>query len=100
MDFDEGKREISKLSWKRKSNQPRAKSDHLNCVILRYVDGCETLLTEGDFFQVMHKRRLDPAWKRIASIKNYYNPYHTNQDDKFLFTPIYDSSKLDTTQKE
>lgn len=90
MDNSDNKRENSKLSWRQKANQPKTKTVNLNCVIVRFTDGCETMLTEADFFHVMHKRKYDPFWKKVYSLKNYIHPYFNNQDEKCLFNITYD----------
>jgi hypothetical protein len=98
---NESRRENSKISKisKRNASQPKGRSIDLNCVILRFTDGCETLLTETDFFHVMHKRKYDPFWKRVYSIRNYIHPYAANADEKSLFNLTYHHGKTQHTQK-
>jgi hypothetical protein len=95
-------REISKLSMKmgrRNGSQSKGRSLDLNCVILRFTDGCETLLTETDFFHVMHRRKYDPFWRRVYSVRNYIHPYAANADDKYIFTLDYHHGKPANMQK-
>lgn len=75
---------------RRNGSQPKGRSLDLNCVILRFTDGCETLLTETDFYHFMQKRKYDPFWKRVNSIRNYIHPY---ADDRCIFTLDYHHGK-------
>jgi hypothetical protein len=41
------------------------------CVVIKFVDGFESVLTENEFLNVMQRRRQDPFWKEVGHIKNY-----------------------------
>jgi hypothetical protein len=41
---------------------------------------------------MMHKRKYDPFWKRVYSIRNYLHPYAP--DDKQCFTVDFHAEKI------
>ncbi len=53
------------------SKKKSGKQDSLSAAVIRYTDGCETLLSEGELLVILQRRRTDPFWKRVAFIRNY-----------------------------
>ena len=47
------------------------KQDSMSAAVIRYTDGCESLLSEGELLVVLQRRRTDPFWKKVAFIRNY-----------------------------
>ena len=54
-------------------------SDNMGAAILRYNDGCETLLSENDLFYLLQRRKTDPFWKTVRSIRTYLHPFFSKQ---------------------
>lgn len=53
------------------AKQEPVKIDMSDAVIVKYVDGYEELIPEGEFSTLINRRRQDSIWSTIDSIKNY-----------------------------
>lgn len=49
------------------------KKEIKDAVVIRYLDGYEQLATENELLTLLLKRKQDPQWKRILSIRNFIN---------------------------
>ena len=68
---------IKKSSLNR--NAPKlSKGDNLQAAIVRYTDGCESLLSEAELLHLLQKRKTDPSWKKVACLKNFIGPISSN----------------------
>lgn len=86
-------------AWSKKvSNSARGNyAQNVGAVVVRYSDGCQTLLSDNDFFYMLQKRKNDPFWKTVVYVRNYVPTVKLQQQT--IVDVAYDHGNISLTQK-
>ena len=74
--------------------------ESMHAVVIKYTDGCESLLTENELINILLRRKTDPFWKKIAFIKNYMGPLSSNQEDSSYIDIHFDFGTISSIKND
>jgi len=74
--------------------------ESMHAVVIKYTDGCESLLTENELINILLRRKTDPFWKKIAFIKNYMGPLSSNQEESSYIDIHFDFGTISSIKND